>query len=200
MTAKNLSPMEGIERRIYLIRGHKVMLDRDLAELYGVKAIALRQQVKRNKERFPADFMFRLSQKETALLLSQNVIPSRRSLGGFYPYVFTQEGVAMISGVLNSPRAIQVNIAIMRAFVKLREMISAHKELAAKLEELERKVEGHDEHIRSLFDAIHRLMEPVEEPETPKQPIGRSPTDLEAALPRVIARSDFYRTRNRGLK
>ena len=112
MTAKNLSPMEGIERRIYLIRGHKVMLDRDLAELYGVKAIALRQQVKRNKERFPADFMFRLSQKETALLLSQNVIPSRRSLGGFSPYVFTQEGVAMISGVLKSPRAIQVNIAI----------------------------------------------------------------------------------------
>ena len=126
------------------------------------------------------------------------MIPSRRSLGGFSPYVFTQEGVAMISGVLKSPRAVQVNIAIMRAFVKLREMISAHKELAVKLGELERKIEGHDEHIRSLFEAIHRLMEPPEEPEKPKRPIGRFPTDLEAALPRVIARSDFSRIRNNG--
>src|SRR6266568_580936 len=106
-----------IERRIYLIPGNKVMLDRDLAELYGVKPIALRQQVKRNRRRFPADFMFRLTMREANILVSQNVIPSRRSLGGSLPYVFTQEGVAMLSSVLKSDRAVRVNVAIMRAFV-----------------------------------------------------------------------------------
>jgi len=113
------------------------MLDRDLAVLYGVKAIALRQQIKRNRERFPSDFMFQLSKKEADLLVSQNVIPSKRSLGGFLPYAFTQEGVSMLSSVLRSTRAVQANIAIMRAFVKLRGMLASHKDLARRLDALE---------------------------------------------------------------
>ena len=100
-------PSETIERQILLIRGQKVMLDRDLAELYGVKAIALRQQVKRNPRRFPDDFMFQLSESETQILLSQNVIADKRSLGGFLPYAFTEQGVAMLSSVLNSDRAVE---------------------------------------------------------------------------------------------
>ena len=99
-----------IERRIYLIRGQKVMLDRDLAELYQVKPIALRQQVKRNQDRFPEDFMFQLTEKEAEMLVSQFVIPSKKSLGGYLPYVFTQEGVAMLSSVLRSDRAIMVKV------------------------------------------------------------------------------------------
>jgi len=147
-----------IERRIYLIRGNKVMLDRDLAQLYSVKPIALRQQVKRNLRRFPADFMFRLSRREAEALVSQNVIPSKRSLGGYLPYAFTEQGVAMLSSVLKSERAAMVNIAIMRAFVKLREIIAKHKDLAEKLETLERKYEGHDAQIKAIFDAIRQLI------------------------------------------
>jgi hypothetical protein len=166
-----------IERRIYLIRGHNVMLDRDLAELYGVKAIALRQQVKRNVQRFPSDFMFQLSREEADLLVSQSVIPSGRSLGGSLPYVFTQEGVAMLSAVLHSPRAIAVNIAVMRAFVKLREIMATHKDLAYKIEALERKYSEHDEEIQVIFKAIKKLLEPP--PAPPKRRIGfRSPTEV----------------------
>jgi len=113
------------------------MLDRDLAKLHEVKAIALRQQVKRNELRFPPDFMFQLTAKEADLLVSQNVIPSRRSLGGSLPYVFTQEGVAMLSSVLNSSRAVQVNIAIMRAFAQLRQLAASHKDLAQKIAAME---------------------------------------------------------------
>ena len=115
------------------------MLDRDLAVLYDVKAIALRQQVKRNSDRFPSDFMSQLSDPEAKVLLSQNVIPSTRSLGGFLPYVFTEQGVAMLSSVLTSRRAVQVNIAIMRAFARLREMLATHKDLVRKLDEMEKK-------------------------------------------------------------
>ncbi len=113
-------PVERIEKSILLIRSEKVLLDRDLAKLYGVKSIALRQQVGRNIDRFPEDFMFRLTEEEADALVSQNVIPSKRSLGGSLPYVFTQEGVAMLSSVLRSEQAVQVNIQIMRAFVRLR--------------------------------------------------------------------------------
>lgn len=135
------------------------MLDRDLAALYGVRPIALRQQVKRNRIRFPADFMFRLSRKEAEALVSQNVIPSRRSMGGYLPYVFTEQGVAMLSSILRSGRAVQVNILIMRAFVKLRKMLASHKELANKLEELEKKYQTHDAQIRSISDAIRKLLD-----------------------------------------
>ena len=146
--ASKILPQEIIEQKILMIRGQKVMLDRELAYLYQVKPIVLRQQVKRNKERFPADFMFKLTKEETRDLVSQNVIPSKQSLGGYLPYVFTEQGVAMLSGVLHSYRAAQVNIAIMRAFVKLRRILSTHKELAHKLDELERKIEKQS--MRSL--------------------------------------------------
>jgi len=149
---------------ILVIRGKRVMLDRDLAKLYGVKAIALRQQVKRNKERFPEDFMFRLNSKESEMLVSQNVIPGVKYFGGFLPYVFTQEGIAMLSSVLTSSKAIRVNIAIMRAFVKLRQIMSSHKELAEKLEDLERKYQLHETDIQVIFEAIKKLIEPPDEP------------------------------------
>ena len=169
---KDLMPVERIEQRIYLIRGHKVMLDRDLAELYGVETGALNRAVKRNIIRFPLDFMFPLNASEWKDLKCQFGSSSwggdRRAL----PHVFTEQGVAMLSSVLKSERAALINIAIMRAFVKLREMIASHKELTAKLEELERKIEGHDENIHSLFEAIRDLMEP---PEKSKKTIGFLP-------------------------
>ena len=163
----SLIPVERIERAILLIRGHKVMLDRDLAELYGVKAIALRQQVSRNKARFPSDFLFRLSQDEAEALVSQNVIPSKRSLGGSLPFAFTQEGVAMLSSVLHSERAVLVNIEIMRTFVHLREMLTSNVELARRLDELEKK---YDKQFRVVFDAIRQFMAPV--PPRPHKQIG----------------------------
>jgi hypothetical protein len=159
-----------IEPKIFMIRGHRVMLDRDLAELYGVKPIRLREQVKRNINRFPEDFMFQLDEKEAKLMVSQNAIPSWKHFGGYLPYVFTEQGVAMLSTVLNSDRAIQVNIAIMRAFVKLRQILSTHKELAYKLKELEHKIEKHDEDIQTIFEAIRQLMAPP--PIKPKPQIG----------------------------
>jgi hypothetical protein len=165
--AKSLIPAERIERSILLIRGHKVLLDRDLAELYGVKAIALRQQVRRNLARFPDDFMFHLTAEEAEALVSQNVIPSRRSLGGFLPYAFTQEGVAMLSSVLRSERAVLVNIEIMRAFVRLRELLASHVELARRLDAMEKKYDGQ---FRMVFDAIRDLMTPP--PSPPRRRIG----------------------------
>lgn len=145
------------------------MLDKDLADLYQVKPIALRQQVVRNKLRFPADFCFQLSDSEVDFLVSQFVIPSRRSLGGHNSYVFTEQGIAMLSSVLRSQRAILVNIAVMRAFVKLREILSTHKDLARKMEELEKK---YDAQFRVVFDAIRQLMT---EEEKPKGRIGFHP-------------------------
>jgi hypothetical protein len=159
-----------VEHRILMIRGLRVMLDKDLADLYKVKSRALRQQVKRNKMRFPDDFMFQLTEEEVGIMVSQNVTPSRKYLGGHLPYAFTEQGVAMLSGVLHGRRAVQVNIAIMRAFVKLRQIIAAHKELAHKLSELEKRTEKHDTEIQSIFEAIRRLMAPP--PEPPKRRIG----------------------------
>jgi hypothetical protein len=127
---------------ILVIRGQKVMLDKDLAELYGVKSIALRQQVKRNQERFPEDFMFQLTSNEARALVSQNVIPSARNFGGYLPYVFTEQGVAMLSSVLHSKRAIQVNIEIMRAFTQLRRMFLTNVDLRRKIAEMERTYEA----------------------------------------------------------
>lgn len=158
---KSLIPAERIERRILLLRRQKVMLDADLAELYGVETRTLVQAVSRNLKRFPADFMFQLSQEEFEALRSQIVISNKGRGGRRYPpYAFTEQGVAMLSSVLNSERAVQVNIAIMRAFVRLRQVLSSNKALANKLAELERKLESHGGHIRSLFDAIRQLMAP----------------------------------------
>jgi hypothetical protein len=165
----SIVPIDVIERKIYLIRGQKVMLDKDLAILYGVKPIRLREQVKRNIKRFPDDFMLQLNEKEIDSMVSQNAIPSRKYLGGYQPYVFTEQGVAMLATVLNSERAILANIAIMRAFVKLQEILTTHKELAHKLAELERKIERHDEEIKVIFDAIRQLMTP---PDPKKKKIG----------------------------
>ncbi len=151
-------PIESsIERKIFLIRGQKVMLDRDLAALYQIKSIALRQQVKRNIQRFPKDFMFQLNKKEAMFLVSQNVIPDARSFGGALPYVFTEQGVAMLSSVLKSELAVQVNITIMRTFSRLKQMLSSHEKLRKKVEEMEKK---YDYRFRVVFDAIKKLMEP----------------------------------------
>jgi hypothetical protein len=169
MIKDKIIPIEGIENKIYLIQGQKVMLDRDLAILYGVETRVLKQAVKRNLKRFPEDFMFVLGNKDIELLVSQNVIPSRSYFGGSRPFAFSEQGVSMLSTVLNSEKAIMVNIAIMRAFVKLRQILATHKELAAKLAELERKYEGHDVNIRQIFNAIRQLMSP---PVKKKKKIG----------------------------
>jgi len=166
---KELIPVEIIERKIRVVRGHKVMLSMHLAELYGVETRALNQAVKRNIHRFPDDFMFQISESEAEQLVSQNVIPHKKLFGGSSPYAFTEQGVAMLSSILNSEQAIKINIAIMRAFVKLRELLSTNKELAHKLEQLEQKIEKHDEGIKAIFNAIRQLMTP---PEPKKRKIG----------------------------
>ncbi len=152
-------PSERIEQTILLLRGHKIILDRDLAAMYGVSTRDLNKAVSRNLDRFPDDFMLQLTRSEFNDLKFQF---GTSSWGGTrkLPRAFTEQGIAMLSSVLRSKRAIHVNIAIMRAFVKLREFAASHKNLATKLEQLERKVGGHDGQIRSLFDAIRQLMEP----------------------------------------
>ena len=162
----SLVPIEQIEKRILFLRGHKVMLSTDLAEMYGVEPRALVQAVKRNRERFPKDFMFQLSEKEFENLKSQIVTSSWGGLRRARPYAFTEQGVAMLSSVLNSKRAVQVNIGIMRAFVQLREMIGTNKELARRLAEIENK---YDAQFKVVFDAIRELMAP---PKTPVRRIG----------------------------
>lgn len=164
--AQELIPSETIERHILLIRGQKVMLSIDLAELYQVEHRALMQAVKRNRERFPEDFMFQLTAEEFQNLKSHFVTSS---WGGLRkrPHAFTEQGVAMLSSVLRSKRAVQVNIAIMRAFVRLREILATHKDLARKLEELEKK---YDKQFAIVFEAIRKLMTPPEPP--PKRRIG----------------------------
>ncbi|MFC1679754.1 ORF6N domain-containing protein [Elusimicrobiota bacterium] len=150
-----------VQNLIYLIRGHRVMLDADLARLYEVETKALNRAVKRNEGRFPQDFAFRLTADEEESLRCQ-IGTSKKGRGGRrnLPLAFTEQGVAMLSGVLTSERAVRVNVAIMRAFVRLRQMVSVSIELAAELAELERKIESHDESIRTLFEAIRELMEP----------------------------------------
>jgi len=166
----SIIPVEQIERKIYLIRGHKVMLDRELADLYAVETRVLNQAVRRNINRFPADFMFSLSREEI-MRISQFVTSSDHSKSDTLKFskrvmVFTEQGVAMLSSVLNSERAVLVNIAIMRAFVKLREMIASHKDLARRLDALEKK---YDVQFKVVFDAIRQLMEP---PKTKRRRIG----------------------------
>ena len=171
---ESLTRINKVESRILVIRGKKVMLDRDLAELYGVETKVLKQAVRRNRDRFPEDFMFQLSWDEaraidrrTALthdtamssLRSQSVTLKQGAHIKFRPYAFTEQGVAMLSSVLRSKRAVQVNIEIMRAFVRLRGVLAAHADLAKKLEELQQRVGAHDEAIRSLVLAIRNLIE-----------------------------------------
>lgn len=161
-----LIPLARVQKNILQLRGVQIILDRHLAELYGVENRALKQAVKRNPDRFPSDFMFELNEVEVEFLVSQSVIPSKRELGGAAPYAFTEQGVAMLSSVLRSPQAVQVNIEIMRAFVKLRALSADHKALARRLNQLEQK---YDKQFAIVFDAIREMMNP---PPGKKQPIG----------------------------
>ncbi|MDD5382983.1 MAG: ORF6N domain-containing protein [Candidatus Margulisbacteria bacterium] len=155
----SLIPFERIEDRIFFLRGQKVMIDRDLAELYGVATKRLNEAVKRNIRRFPEDFMFQLSRKERGELVANcdrfNLLKHSTSS----PYAFTEQGIAMLSSVLNSERAIEVNILIMRAFVRLRQIISTHKDLARKIEDLEKKYSKHEVEITTVFKVLKKLME-----------------------------------------
>jgi hypothetical protein len=159
-------PAETIESQILLIRRHKVMLSSDLAALYGVEPRALVQAVKRNRERFPKDFMFQLSAREFAVLKSQIVISSWGGARRASPYAFTEQGVAMLSSVLRSKRAVLVNIQVMRTFVRLRRLLASHAELQRRLDDLEKR---YDKQFKVVFDAIRELMEP---PEKPSKRIG----------------------------
>ena len=173
MTAKkSVIPLERIEKWIFLVRGQKVMLDSDLAELYGVTTKALIQAIKRNIERFPADFMFQLTVEEADLLRSQIVTlkTGRGRHRKYLPYALTEQGVAMLSSVLRSKRAVRVNVEIMRAFVRLRQMLASNADLARKLAMLEKK---YDTQFRVVFDAIRELMKPPEPKK--KRPIGFAP-------------------------
>ncbi len=162
----DLLPSRAITSKIYLIRGLKIMLDRDLAELYGVETRTLKQAVRRNQERFPEDFMFELSNQEVKDLRSQSVIPSAHGGTRYKPMAFTELGVAMLSSVLKSERAIQANIDIMRAFTHLRRMLATHEDLKRKIEEMESK---YDEQFQIVFEAIQQLLT---EDEKPKGKIG----------------------------
>ena len=162
-------PVERIEKAIFMIRGHKVMVSTHLADLYDVAPKVLMQSVKRNIDRFPEDFMFQLSVEEFENLKSQFVTSSWGGMRRARPYAFTEQGVAMLSSVLRSKRAVQVNIEIMRIFVKLREVLATHKDLALKFEKLEKRIVAHDEQIQTIFEVIQRLMAP---PEKKKNKIG----------------------------
>lgn len=166
---KDLIPQETIEQRIFLIRNQKVMIDRDIAELYGVETKHLNRQVKRNIQRFPEEFMFQLTIEDRNQLVTICHRFKTMKHSSSLPYAFTEHGVAMLASVLKSDRAVKISINIIKAFVKLREMLSTNKELAHKLDQLERKIEKHDEEIKLIFDAIRQLMIP---PEPKRKRIG----------------------------
>lgn len=171
LTTRSLAvSVQIVERKIYLIRGHKVMIDVDLAELYGVPTRTLNQQIQRNRKRFPEDFMFQLNKEETENLRSQ-VVSSRSGRGGrrTMPYAFTEPGVAMLSSVLNSERAIEVNITVMRAFIRLRQMLESNEELNRKFAAVIRKLATHDKYFRVVFDELKKL---TEQPTPSRKTIG----------------------------
>jgi len=159
MAKSQVQATVGIESMILMVRGLRVMLDADLAGIYGVSTKQLNQQFKRNRERFPADFAFALTNEEVVEMRSQFVTSSRRNLRRA-PVVFTEHGAIMLASVLNSPVAVEASVRVVRAFVQMREQLTANKELAGKLDELEYRVSGHDEAIQNLFEAIRQLVEP----------------------------------------
>jgi hypothetical protein len=167
--SKDIIPIERIAQAILVLRNQRVMLDYDLALLYGVETRALKQAVRRNPDRFPRDFMFELSEQEIDMVVSQFVTPDRRKFGGAKPMAFTEQGIAMLSSVLNSERAVKVNLAIMRAFVKLRQTLDTNRELAQQFSDLERRVDKHDDEIAAILEAIRQLMAP---PEKTRREIG----------------------------
>jgi phage regulator Rha-like protein len=167
-----------VERSILLIRGVKILLDSDLAEMYGVTTKRLNEQVRRNRSRFPSDFMFQLSENESRALRSQNATLNALGSGRgqhrkYRPYAFTEHGTVMLASVLNSPRAVQASIYVVRAFVRLRQFAATHEAVREKLDELEKRLEQHDEQFAAVFDAIRQLMEPdvdadAEDPNRPR--------------------------------
>lgn len=164
-----LTNEQQIAEKIYLIRGVKVMLDKDLAEMYGTIPIRLRQQVKRNIERFPEHFMFQLTEQEAGAMVSQNVIPSRQALGGTLPYEFSEHGILMLANVIKSPQAIAMSIKIIEVFVKFREMLISQKDLLLKFEQLEKLIVQHDDDIQLIFQTLKQLIQQKNEP---REPIG----------------------------
>jgi hypothetical protein len=169
MKQNSTLPNEAIFNKIYFIREQRVMLDRDLAELYDVKATRLREQVKRNLVRFLENFMFQLTEKEVEYMVSQNAIPSTQHLGGSLPYVFTEHGVLQLSNVLRSGMAIQMSIKIIEVFVQLREMLLTHKDLLLEMEEIRKKVTNQDEKIELIFNYLQQF---ITDQETPRERIG----------------------------
>jgi hypothetical protein len=153
-------PIEQLDSRILLIRGHRVMLDADLAEVYGTSTKALNQAVKRNRQRFPGEFMFQLKRREKEEVVTNCDHLRKLKFSPSLPFAFTEYGAVMLASVLNSPIAVQASIAVVRAFIRLRIMLATHKELARKLAALQNRIEGHDEEITALFEAIRQLMEP----------------------------------------
>ena len=170
-TNQLIIPEEVVMSKIYVIRGQKVMIDRDLAELYEVKAIRLREQVKRNTDKFPDHFMFQLSDDEVEVMVSQNAIPSKQHLGGALPFVFTEHGVLQLSNVLKSARATQVSIKIIEIFIKMREMLTDKLSIRLDIEEIKKKLLNHDKNIELVFSYLDELMEKQSNP-TPRKPVG----------------------------
>ena len=168
---KNIIPTEIITSKIFLIRGQKVMLDRDLAELYDVKNIRLREQVKRNLKKFPEHFMFRLTESETNFMVSQNAIPSKKHLGGSLPYVFTEHGILQLSNVLTGYRAIQISIQIIEVFVKMREILTDNLSIKLEIEEIKKKLTNHSKNIELVFNYLDELIEKKDN-EKPRKQIG----------------------------
>ena len=174
--AQALIPLEAIESRIFVLRGHRVMLDRDLAELYGVELKRLNEQVKRNQERFPADFMFQLTLEEGKAVLalrSQIATLKRGEHLKYAPRVFTEHGAVMLANVLRSAVAVHASIQVVRAFVHLRQLIATNEELVRKIEALERKVGKHDSELQAILAMLRKMFQPPPKaPERPKHPIG----------------------------
>ena len=164
-------PDEIVMNKIYIIRNHKVMFDRDLADLYGVKSIRLREQVKRNITKFPQHFMFQLTEIEVEIMVSQFAIPSKSHLGGALPFVFTEYGVLMLANVLKSERAVQVSIRIIELFVKLREMLLTNTELKDEIEKIKRKLDNQDKNMEIVFRYLDELLDKKENPK-PRVKIG----------------------------
>lgn len=162
--------LSDLDSHVHIVRNQKVMLDSDLAQIYGTTTKRLLEQMRRNADRFPADFAFQLKPEEVANLRSQNATSSSATYGGrrYRPFVFTEHGALMLASVLNSPRAVEMSIYVVRAFVRLRSLVMENKELAASLRELERRVTGHDEDLQALVAAVRQLMAPPPAPERPR--------------------------------
>lgn len=175
-SADSLIPDERIVDKIYLIRNQKVMLDRDLAELFSVKAIRLREQVKRNPDKFPSHFMFQLTEHEVEIMVSQNAIPSKQHLGGSLPYAFSEHGVLQLANVLNSATAVKMSIKIIEIFVRFRQMLTDTLSLKLEIQEIREKVQNQDKNIELVFNYLDELMTKQEE-QIPRKRIGFKTND-----------------------